>query len=61
MLGAEGHGHLGREVDHRGEERTGPPLIGTLAGPLTLSGAIVLVAVAAATAILLAPAALTRK
>jgi hypothetical protein len=37
---------------------TGPPLIGALAGLLTLSGAIGLVAVAAATAVLLAPAAL---
>ena len=37
---------------------TGPPLIGALAGLLTLSGAIGLVAVAAATAVLLAPTAL---
>jgi MFS family permease len=40
---------------------TGPPLIGALSGPLTLSGAIVLVAVAAATTTLLAPVALPRR
>ena len=40
---------------------TGPPLIGALAGPLTLSGAIALVAVAAATTTLLAPIALPHR